>query len=108
MKSDDISTVKDFFSGYFHEDWPAESASASDVVTMFLRVGWTAEELHALSRAIRTYAEHHKHAGELERALFEELGCYYRPSADGISPPRLAGERCDDDEHRSRPLAARG
>jgi hypothetical protein len=52
---------------------------------MFLRVGWSAEELHALSRAIRAYAAHHKDDGDLERALFEELGCYYQPSAEGIS-----------------------
>lgn len=91
MNNDDIRMLKDFFAGYFHEDWPAEAGSPSDVITIFLSAGRSAEELHTLSSAIRAYAEQHKDDGDLERALFEELGCYYQPSAEGVSPHAWLG-----------------
>lgn len=76
--------LKSFFSGYFHEDWMGDAASAAEVVNLY-RLAAKPEEIANLSEAIVLYIERVGSEMELEKKLFSELGCYYRPSADGLS-----------------------
>jgi hypothetical protein len=73
-----------FFAGYFHEDWRTEANSVDDVIRSF--VGQ--QDSHQFARlgdAIAAFVEDHPNDDELDKALFEELGCYYSPRTEGIS-----------------------
>jgi hypothetical protein len=74
-----------FFSSYFHQDWPEEARNPAQIISLFLSEGWTTGYLHQLAEEIRQFTAMHTDDGELERALFSELGSYYVPSADGIT-----------------------
>jgi hypothetical protein len=76
--------LKNFFSAYFHEDFLREAEDPAAVVRAYARtVG--AGEAQALAAAILRYRERLADDQELERRLFAHLGCYYSPSADGLS-----------------------
>ena len=78
------SLLSNFFSAYFHEDWPCDAESPEAVITEYVETA-TTSELRTLSQAIREYARGYNSDRELEEKLFSELGCYYRPSEQGIS-----------------------
>lgn len=76
--------VKDFLSGYFHEDWPIEANTDAGIVLVYLRSGVTKPEILALASELETVAR------EQERAATEEwlntlYGCYYLPSVDSLT-----------------------
>lgn len=83
--SGDYDEIKDFFSSYFHEDWPDEAKDPAQVISLCLAQGWGAEHLRGLAEQIRRFMDSHMDDEELEHALFSELGCYYQPSADKVS-----------------------
>jgi hypothetical protein len=78
------SLLRNFFSCYFHEDWPCEAESPEAVVAGYLRTA-TARDVRSLGQAIREYSRRFAFEKDLEERLFTDLGCYYRPSAQGIS-----------------------
>jgi len=78
----DREALENFFSAYFHEDWPCEAPTPVGVVENYLRSA-KATEVARLRSAILRYAEKESDNAALERKLLTELGCYYRPSADG-------------------------
>lgn len=83
--SDGFEEAKNFFSSYFHEDWPEEARDPAEVIALFLGQGWSSEYLRRLASEIQQFAASHENDAELEQALFAELGSYYLPSADNIS-----------------------
>jgi CdiI immunity protein len=85
---EDIEDLRNFFSGYFHQDWPDEAADPAEVISLYLAEGWSAGELRRLVDEIRRFADSYTEDDELEHALFTELGSYYVPSADKI-PARV-------------------
>ena len=80
-----MNDIKNLFSGYFHEDWEVDAHEPSEVIANFLAEGCSAEELDGLSSNIRVFVGQYDNDADLEDALFRELGCYYQPSADGVS-----------------------
>ena len=84
MDSHEFEMLTNFFGGYFHQDWACDSTDPSEVVATYLETA-NAEEAVVLSRAIIEYAKSFDSDAELEKKLFSELGCYYRPTADGQS-----------------------
>jgi hypothetical protein len=76
--------LEDFFSGYFHEDWPCEAESPEAVVTKYALTA-RPDDAHAVGEAILGYESGFANDRELEDKLFTDLGCYYRPSAEGLS-----------------------
>jgi hypothetical protein len=50
------SLLKDFVSGYFHEDWLCDSDSSDVVVDRYLKTS-TMKEAHALGEAILEYSK---------------------------------------------------
>lgn len=77
--------IKNFFSSYFHEDWPLEAQETAQIISLYLAQGGSAKELHGQAEQLMHFIDMYKNDEELERALFSELGCYYQPSADNIS-----------------------
>jgi hypothetical protein len=76
--------LRNFFSGYFHEDWLCEDESYEAVVVRYTRTAKPSDVL-LLSQAIREYSNEFPSDLELEKKLFTDLGCYFCPSALGIS-----------------------
>jgi hypothetical protein len=80
-----FDAIKGFFSGYFHEDWPEEADSAAEVVALYLADGPAMEDRLLLAEQIERFIASHPDDEELDKALLEDLGCYYLPAADDIS-----------------------
>jgi len=78
------SLLKSFFSGYFHEDWPCEAETPDAVIAGYLKTARPGD-VRSLVDAIQAYSREFATDVELEERLFTELGCYYRPSSQGIS-----------------------
>jgi hypothetical protein len=76
--------LSDFFSAYFHEDWPCEAESPAAVLAGYIQTA-TPSAVRSLGQAIRHYSQSFASDKELEEKLFTELGCYYRPSVEGLS-----------------------
>jgi hypothetical protein len=83
--SNDYNDIKNFFSSYFHEDWLDEVKDPTQAISLYLAQGWDADHLLRLAEQIRRFTYSHPDNDGLEQALFLELGCYYKPSADAIS-----------------------
>lgn len=81
----DFNELKNFFSSYFHQDWPEDAKDPMEVISVALAQGWTPEELRVLTEQIRRFIHDHQNDEELEDAVFSELGAYYQPSADKVS-----------------------
>lgn len=84
MKENKHNLLKEFFGGYFHEDFLLDAKNANEVINNYVK-GTTDQERTTLSNAIQSYVEMFADDEELERRLFFDLGCYYRPSAEGIT-----------------------
>ncbi|SRR6266851_374752 len=82
--SDKKELLAQFFGGYFHEDWKLDAKSPSEVVDAY-RKDFNSEQRLVLSKAILEYSQSFCLDSELRSGLFHELGCYYDPSADGLS-----------------------
>jgi contact-dependent growth inhibition (CDI) system CdiI-like immunity protein len=80
----DIARLKNFFAGYFHEDWAEDAPDVDAVLEQFFDEGWGSAELRELGADIRAYIVL-KDDEVLGDALFQDLGCYYDPAVDGYT-----------------------
>ena len=78
------NTIQNFFGAYFHEDWKEDDPSVDAVVQRYLRSHNT-KEIRDLIEDIEQYMKDHPDDDELLRLLFDDLGCYYVPTADGLT-----------------------
>lgn len=85
MTAGDISELRLLFCGYFYEDWRLEAAESDEVIYQFLRDGWSPNEIVRIVVQIDRSLNDAKDDFAIKCGLFEELGCYYLPSADGMS-----------------------
>jgi hypothetical protein len=85
MTTSDLAELKSLLSGYFHEDWELEASEPDEVIFRFLESGPSASEIDRIVAQIRHYLGGGKDDTTVERGLLKDLGCYYLPSADGIS-----------------------
>jgi hypothetical protein len=85
MKSTDISELRSFLSGYFHQDWQLDASDSDEVISQFLRSRPTSNEINRIVAQIDGYLAAGKDDAALARGLLEDLGCCYLPSADGMS-----------------------
>ena len=76
--------LSSFFSAYFHEDWHCEVESAEAVIDEYVKTA-TPGDVLSLSQAMQDYSQAFTSDSELEKKLFADLGCYYCPSAQGLS-----------------------
>lgn len=78
----ELEELKNFFAGYFHEDWPEEAEDAAGVLELYMSQNVDEAAHHRLAKGIQAFIACHTDDAELERALFSELGCYYMPSTE--------------------------
>lgn len=83
MNSSERMALKQFFSSYFHQDWRYDAQTTTEVVYEYKRAA-SPPEIRRLREAIMKHLEQEDEK-TLELSLESELGCYYLPSADGIS-----------------------
>lgn len=84
MKHSERTDLQSFLGGYFHEDWLLESDGPDDAIARFL----AGEPGAALRERIVAQIDEYlatKAAADIEESLLKDLGCYYLPSADGMS-----------------------
>ncbi len=84
MTEEGLERLRQFFGGYFHQDWIVDAPEPNQVVQRFLDDESDGQKLTQLARLIEEYAATAKDDESLELALFSELWCYYTPSADGL------------------------
>ena len=72
-----------FFGAYFHEDFVLEG-KPQEIVERFIK-DTAPDQRMAIGRAIVKYCDALPTDSELREKLFRELGCYYDPTADGMS-----------------------
>lgn len=75
--------ITNFFSCYFHEDWPMEAESDVDVIRVFLRSGVNAAQANQLADQLVLIAKNHENEPS-DAWLLSRYGCYYSPEADGL------------------------
>lgn len=80
----ELTELKSFLSGYFHEDWELDNAEPDEVITLFLESRPYESVLERIVEQIRWYLDSGKDDITVEQGLLNDLGCYYLPSADGI------------------------
>ena len=70
-----------FFSSYFHQDWPLEAETASDVVNNY-RSSEPPESIESASQELSKLLEMPIAPADLETFILDELGCYYDPTSE--------------------------
>lgn len=85
MTACDLTELRQFFSGYFHEDWQLDSSEPDEVIAQFLMSGPSQDEIDRIVAQIACYLDAATDNAAIERGLLVELGCYYLPDADGVS-----------------------
>jgi phenylalanyl-tRNA synthetase beta subunit len=69
-----------FFSSYFHQDWPLEANSPNEVVENY-RNSESPESIEGALAELNKLLEMPIAQPDLETFILEELGCYYNPEA---------------------------
>ncbi|MEG3899734.1 MULTISPECIES: contact-dependent growth inhibition system immunity protein [unclassified Microcoleus] len=70
-----------FFSSYFHQDWPLEAETPSDVVEDY-RNSEPPESIEAASQELGKLLKMPTAPADLEAFILDELGCYYDPKSE--------------------------
>ncbi|MEG3917821.1 contact-dependent growth inhibition system immunity protein [Microcoleus sp. POL10_C6] len=70
-----------FFSSYFHQDWPLEADTPSDVVNNY-RSSEPPASVEAASQELSKLLEMPIAPPDLEALILDELGCYYDPQSE--------------------------
>lgn len=70
-----------FFSSYFHQDWPLEADAPSQVVNNYLN-SEPPESIEAASQELGQLLEMPISELDLETFILDELGCYYDPQSE--------------------------
>jgi phenylalanyl-tRNA synthetase beta subunit len=70
-----------FFSSYFHQDWPLEASTPREVVANY-RNSESPESIEGALAELKKLLEMPIAEPELETFILDELGCYYNPEAD--------------------------
>lgn len=77
--------MQDFFAAYFHQDWEDDASSPEEVVQNYLASA-SDVEIASLASEIERLLSGHMNEDQLDEMLFRELGCFYSPTADGLTP----------------------
>jgi hypothetical protein len=76
------------FGAYFHQNWALTAGTPDDVITLYVSEGRSHVELSRLADLVDELVRSTSDDEVLERTIGGELGCYYLPTADGISMRR--------------------
>lgn len=86
MRTTTFPALRSFFGAYLHEDWRVEFADTHLAVKYFLDQETDQQLLKTIVDEIDAYLNHKGSVQEVESGLFDELGCYYLPSGEGLNP----------------------
>ncbi|MEG4045644.1 contact-dependent growth inhibition system immunity protein [Microcoleus sp. Pol17_C1] len=70
-----------FFSSYFHQDWPLEADTPSEVVNNY-RSSEPPASVEAASQELSKLLEMPIAPADLQAFILDELGCYYDPQSE--------------------------
>ncbi len=73
-----------FFGGYFHEDWQVEAEDPDGIIDLYMSQADRDQRL-GVAEGIDALITSDLSDEAISRMLFEELGCYYDPTPDGLS-----------------------
>jgi phenylalanyl-tRNA synthetase beta subunit len=73
--------LSQFFSSYFHQDWPLEASTPREVVKNY-RNSESPESIEGTLAELKKLLEMPIAQPDLETFILEELGCYYSPEAE--------------------------
>ncbi|MEZ2248546.1 contact-dependent growth inhibition system immunity protein [Microcoleus sp.] len=79
--NDRFPELTQFFSSYFHQDWPLEASNASEVVENYLH-SESPETIEAVLAELNQLLKMSLAEPDLKTLILEELGCYYDPSSE--------------------------
>jgi len=88
MSTERYPELFQFFAGYFHQDWAVDADTPDTVIDTFVAEDASENERTHLADLIDAFVAAVPDDQALERALFEELGCYYVPGSDPQSARR--------------------
>jgi hypothetical protein len=77
--------LSQFFSGYFHEDWELEADDPSGIIDLYLSQQAAREQQIGVAADLDTLLSSDLSDEAVSKMLFQDLGCYYDPAADGLS-----------------------
>jgi hypothetical protein len=80
----EIEELRQFFGGYFHQDWDLAGSTPSDVMAAFLQNA-SSESLRNLADALRRLLEDFSTEAALQTYLVDELWCEYVPADGGTT-----------------------
>lgn len=76
--------LRQFFGGYFHEDWNVESNTDADVVALFVHDS-SKETLDVVISELDELIRQCTRGKENAETILPELWCYYYYQADGLN-----------------------
>lgn len=79
-----MNELQHFLGGYFHQDWLLEADEPNAMISLFLKSQPERTTTQHIAEQIRRFLNEYREDEVVERKLFEHLGCYYCPSADGL------------------------
>lgn len=86
MSSPDATQrLAQFFGAYFHEDWDLDARDTDSVVDKYCSQQSGPQGPAMLADDISSLVASDLSEQALQTMLFDNLGCYYDPSADGLS-----------------------
>jgi hypothetical protein len=83
---DVVPNLAQFLGAYFHEDWPEEHATPSDVVAAAIDDWGAAGTLELVRRELKWLLEQPLYEAAFDGFFFKELHVSYWTYADGLSP----------------------
>jgi len=81
--ADQFPELREFFGGYFHQDWDIDARDDDGVIRLYLREA-SPEDVAAVRRQLHGLLELGLSEAELADRLYSDLGSYYLPT-DGIA-----------------------
>lgn len=84
LSMSDREILTNFPSGCFNQDWPYDGPTWEAVVANYVAQCGTQHASRDL-QALRRFTDRPMDDVEIERVIFGEFGCYYKPSGTGQS-----------------------
>jgi hypothetical protein len=79
MQQKTVDELRQFFGGYFHQDWDLAGSTSSDAVRAFLRETPQEDRLKNLADSLRGLLDSYSSDVSLQTYLAGELWCEYVP-----------------------------
>lgn len=79
-----FSYLYTLFGAFFHQDWMVDYENEEMVIREYV-TGGSAEEVGRTLEELDQFISLDLPVSELDKVMFDDLGCYYKPEPDGSS-----------------------